>query len=158
MANEELSETEKKTCPLCGRVLKWTNISLNKLEDRRICSSCSMDISKAFPGRFSYKGITIAKAKDYIRHYKQQTSEGTTTQVHTVSASTPKVPKKAQCPKCHGSNIEPIGQKQKSFSVGKAAVGGALFNPAVGLVTGMMGGNSKKIQFYCHDCGNVFKR
>lgn len=151
-----MANTTSNTCPLCGRVLKWSNISLNKLEGQRVCGSCSEKLSKAFPGRFSFKGVTIEHAKKQIQTYNENMANYTPT---PEQPKVQKVSKKAQCPKCHSTDIEPIGQKQKSFSVGKAAVGGALtMNPGVGLVTGMFGGNSRKVQFYCHNCGKIFKR
>lgn len=153
---DNLTETQRITCPLCGRVLKWSNISLNKLEGRRVCGSCSGKLTKVFPGKFSFKDVSIAEAEKRIKIYNDNMRD------YIPPAEQPKaqkIPKKAQCPKCHSTDIEPIGQKQKSFSVGKAAVGGALtLNPGVGIVTGMFGGNSKKVQFYCHNCGKIFKR
>lgn len=150
-----MANTASNTCPLCGRVLKWSNVSLNKLEGKRVCGSCSEKLSKAFPGRFSYKDVSIAQAKKQINAYAENMQNYTPTPEQPKPA---KIPKKAQCPKCHSTDIEPIGQKQKSFSVGKAAVGGVVFTPAIGLVTGMMGGKSKKVQFYCRNCGKIFNR
>lgn len=150
-----MANTASNTCPLCGRVLKWSNVSLNKLEGQRVCGSCSEKLSKAFPGRFSFKDISVAQAKKQIQTYSENMQNYTPT---PDQPKPEKVSKKAQCPKCHSTDIEPIGQKRKSFSMGKAAVGGVLFTPAAGIVTGMMGGNSKKIQFYCRNCGKVFKR
>ncbi len=150
-----MTNTGSDACPLCGRVLKWSNASLNKLEGKRICGSCSEKLSKAFPGRFSFKDISIAQAKEQIQAYSENM------QNYTPAPQEPKpvkVPKKAQCPKCHSTDIEPIGQKQKSFSVGKAAVGSVVFTPAIGLLTGMMGGKSKKVKFYCRNCGKIFSR
>lgn len=151
-----MANTTSNTCPLCGRVLKWSNMSLNKLEGQRVCGSCSEKLSKAFPGRFSFKGVTIDQAKRQIHTYSENMKNYTPEPEQPKAA---KVPRKAQCPKCHSTDIEPIGQKRKSFSMGKAAVGGALtLNPGVGIVTGMFGGNSKKVQFYCRNCGKIFKR
>lgn len=152
---DNLTDMQQKTCPLCGCVLKWSNTSLNKLEGRRVCGDCSLKLHNAFPDRLSYKDVTIAQAQKQIQTYNENMKN------YVPAVEEPKakrIPRKAKCPKCHGTNIEPIGQKQKNFSVGKAVVGSAVVNPGIGLVTGMFGGSSRKIQFYCHDCGKIFKR
>lgn len=61
---------------------------------------------------------------------------------------------KPVCPKCHGTNIQPVGRKRKGFSVGKAVAGGVLTG-GVGTLAGFAGKNGK-MEFYCSDCGKVF--
>ena len=63
---------------------------------------------------------------------------------------------KPVCPKCHGTNIQPVGRKRKGFSVGKAVAGGVLTG-GVGTLAGFAGKNGK-MEFYCSDCGKVFDK
>lgn len=142
--------TKSKTCPLCSRVVNISNASFNKLEGRRVCSSCSTKLNAVYPNRFSFKGVTIEEAKKAIKTYTQPNYTPT-------PVSEPKVPKKALCPKCHSQNIVPMGHKRKNISVGKAA-GGAMLFGGIGLAAGFIGKTDKKVEFYCQDCGNIFKR
>lgn len=154
-----MSETERTTCPLCGRKLGLFNMSFNKIEGRRICGNCSLKLSKALPGRFSYKDLTTLEAIDHIRNYDMNFSNRTVVRTQTATPqSEPKTPKKALCPKCHSKNITPIGQKRKNFAAGRAVVGSTLVNPVVGIGVGLLGKSSKKVQFYCQDCGHQFMR
>lgn len=144
-------KTTSKTCPLCSRVVNLSNASFNKLEGRRVCASCSTKLNAAFPNRFSFKGVTIDEAKNAIKNHVQPSFTATPIQ------SEPKPPKKACCPKCHSQNIVPMGHKHKNISVGKAAGGAVLFG-GIGLAAGFLGKTEKKVEFYCNDCGKVFKR
>ncbi len=63
--------------------------------------------------------------------------------------------KKPLCPKCKGPNISPIGRDRKGFSVGKAVAGGILTG-GIGTLAGFSG-KKGKLEYYCSDCGNVFK-
>ncbi|MDO4979148.1 MAG: hypothetical protein Q4E47_03290 [Candidatus Saccharibacteria bacterium] len=151
-----MSETlhQDNLCPFCDDELSSKNSSFLRIEGRKICRECSQKLSKTMPGRYPYRGATLEEAYRRIEHYVAPQE-----QYHaTGSASTTTISKKNTCPKCHSVNISPIGQKSKSFSVGKAAVGAMVFSPLVGVATGMMGGCSKKVQFYCHDCGKIFNR
>ena len=60
-----------------------------------------------------------------------------------------------RCPKCHGTNIQIMGNDRKGFSVGKAVVGG-LLTGGVGLLAGFAG-KKGKYDCYCNDCGKRFK-
>ena len=144
--------TRSKTCPLCSRVVNISNASFNKLEGRRVCASCSKKLNAVYPNRFSFKGVTIDEAKKAIKTYIQPNYTPTPAQTE------PKPPKKACCPKCHSQNIEPIGHKHKNFATGRAVAGSALINPVVGIGVGLLGKTEKKVEFYCNDCGKVFKR
>lgn len=141
--------TTSKTCPLCSRVVNLSNASFNKLEGRRVCASCSTKLNAAYPNRFSFKGVTIEEAKNAIKNHIQPN--------YTPTPIEPKAPKKACCPKCHSQNIVPMGHKRKNISVGKAAGGAVLFG-GIGLAAGFLGKTEKKVEFYCNDCGKVFKR
>ena len=141
-----------KQCPLCGATMGLFNSSLVKLEGKRLCSKCATDLAKVYPGRFSYKDVTLQQASDRIARIDK-------CERHIVPSSIePEVPKRAQCPHCHSTNIVPMGQKQKNYSLGKAAAGAVLFTPAVGALVGFTGSSSRKHEFYCQDCGEIFKR
>ena len=60
-----------------------------------------------------------------------------------------------RCPKCHGTNIQVMGNDRKGFSIGKAVVGG-LLTGGVGLLAGFAG-KKGKYDCYCNDCGKRFK-
>ena len=60
-----------------------------------------------------------------------------------------------RCPKCHGTNIQIMGNDRKGFSVGKAVVGG-LLTGGIGLLAGFAG-KKGKYDCYCNDCGKRFK-
>lgn len=64
---------------------------------------------------------------------------------------------KLKCPNCGSTNIQPLGQHRKGFSVGKA-VGGAVLTGGVGTLAGFAGKNTKKTTFVCMDCGKQFIR
>ena len=144
-----VDKNTSKTCPLCSRVVGMANASFIKLEGRRVCGECARKLNAVYPGKLSYKGVTIAEAKKAIKTYIQPNATPTPTESSA--------PKSACCPKCHSSNIVPMGHKRKNISVGKAVGGAALFG-GVGLAAGFLGKTEKKVEFYCNDCGHVFKR
>lgn len=143
------SGNTSKTCPLCSRVVGIMNASFIKLEGRRVCSHCSTKLNAAFPSKLSFKNVSIEEAKKALKTYVQPN--------YTPTPVEPKAPKSACCPKCHSQNIVPMGHKHKNISVGKAAGGAVLFG-GVGLAAGFLGKTEKKVEFYCNDCGKVFKR
>lgn len=60
-----------------------------------------------------------------------------------------KAPRK--CPMCKESaKWKKVDKTNKGFSVGKAAVGAAIFG-SIGLVGGALG--KKKVSYYCGNCG-----
>jgi len=63
--------------------------------------------------------------------------------------------KQVKCGKCGSAQIQVLGQRRKSFSVGKAIVGGALTG-GLGTLAGFTGGKSK-IDAFCTSCGYRFK-
>lgn len=160
MTNKKMNmlEIERTTCPICSRKLTIFNSSLNKVEGRRICGSCSGKLSRALPGRLSYKDMTTLEAIDCIRNYDMDFSKRNAVSSQPSEPKPQKIPRRAQCPKCHGTNIVPIGQKHKNFATGRAVVGSTLINPVVGIGVGLLGKSSKKVQFYCQDCGKQFMR
>ena len=57
-----------------------------------------------------------------------------------------------RCPMCGESiNWKMVDKSRKGFSIGKAAVGGVLFGPVVGLLGGATG--KKKKTYCCGKCG-----
>ncbi|EJF00808.1 SLC41A family transporter [Liquorilactobacillus mali] len=60
-----------------------------------------------------------------------------------------------KCPKCKSHNIQVIDNKRKAFSLGKAAVGGALYGIG-GTIAGFAGKRGKKYEAICIDCGRKF--
>ena len=60
-----------------------------------------------------------------------------------------------KCPKCKSKNVQFAGNKRKSFSVGKAAVG-AVITGGAGTLAGFAGKKGKKNTFICMDCGKSF--
>ena len=60
-----------------------------------------------------------------------------------------------RCPKCRSTNIEVLGNKRKSFSLGKA-VGGALLTSGVGAIAGFAG-KKGKYEVFCRSCGTRWK-
>ncbi|WP_231793359.1 hypothetical protein [Limosilactobacillus albertensis] len=61
------------------------------------------------------------------------------------------------CPHCGSTNIQPLGQHKKGFSVGKA-VGGTILTGGVGALAGFAGKKTKQTDFVCMNCGKQFKR
>ncbi|MBR6619159.1 MAG: hypothetical protein IKK85_02340 [Clostridia bacterium] len=56
-----------------------------------------------------------------------------------------------KCPMCkERTNWKKVDKSRKGFSLGKAAVGAALFG-SVGLAAGALG--KKKVSYYCGNCG-----
>lgn len=68
------------------------------------------------------------------------------------------IPKRACCPHCGSNQIVPMGHKHKNYSLGKVAGASLIFNPAIGLAAGFLGKTEKRVEFYCQNCGKVFKR
>lgn len=62
---------------------------------------------------------------------------------------------KIKCPHCHSTNVEFMQNNHKSFSVGKAAVGGVLTG-GIGVIAGFAGKKGKN-QFFCRDCNRTFE-
>ncbi len=60
-----------------------------------------------------------------------------------------------RCPKCGSTNLSILGQHKKSFSVGKAVVGGVLTG-GVGTLAGFAGKKTKKVDYVCNNCGTTF--
>ena len=60
-----------------------------------------------------------------------------------------------KCPKCKSHNIQILDNKRKAFSLGKAAVGGALYGIG-GTIAGFAGKRGKKYEAICMDCGKKF--
>lgn len=71
----------------------------------------------------------------------------------TVSTSAPQL----VCPHCGSTNIQPLGQHKKGFSVGKA-VGGVVLTGGVGALAGFAGKKTKQTDFVCMNCGKQFKK
>lgn len=65
--------------------------------------------------------------------------------------------KGVRCPKCHSTNVQPIEQKKKGFSVGKAAVCAALTG-GVGVLAGFAGKKTHKTIWACLNCGKQFTK
>lgn len=59
------------------------------------------------------------------------------------------------CPNCLSTQIQPLAQHRKGFSVGKA-VGGAVLTGGIGTLAGFAGKNTKKVDWVCLKCGNSF--
>lgn len=64
---------------------------------------------------------------------------------------------KLMCPYCGSTNIQPLGQHKKGFSVGKA-VGGVVLTGGVGALAGFAGKKTKQTDFVCMTCGKQFKK
>ena len=63
--------------------------------------------------------------------------------------------KQVRCPKCRSTNVCPLGEHKKGFSVGKA-VGGVLLTGGTGALAGFCG-KKKGYDLFCSDCGTVFR-
>lgn len=61
------------------------------------------------------------------------------------------------CPHCGSTNIQPLGQHRKGFSIGKA-VGGTILTGGVGALAGFAGKKTNQTDFVCMNCGKQFKR
>lgn len=61
-----------------------------------------------------------------------------------------------RCPNCESVDVDFLGNDRKSFSVGKAAAGGALAG-GVGMLAGFTGKKGKKNSWHCKKCGYTFK-
>ena len=64
---------------------------------------------------------------------------------------------RVKCPLCRSTNIQIMSDNKKQFSLGKAAIGGALFGGLGALCGGLMGGKGK-YEMFCMNCGHRFKR
>lgn len=70
-------------------------------------------------------------------------------------AKTKVLTKGIKCPQCKSKQVQFVQQDKKSFSVGKAVLGGALTG-GLGTLAGFTGKKGKK-QWYCNDCGCMFE-
>lgn len=61
-----------------------------------------------------------------------------------------------KCPKCKSYDIQVLDNRHKSFSIGKAAVGGILYG-GIGTIAGFAGKDGKKYNAVCMKCGKKFK-
>jgi len=77
------------------------------------------------------------------RQLQAKRKGGSSTTAHTM-----------QCPKCNSNNISVLGENKKSFSAGKAAVGGMLAGPT-GTLAGFTG-KKNGYDCYCSDCMHKF--
>lgn len=62
--------------------------------------------------------------------------------------------RKDECPVCHESEFEYVGNKRKTFSIGKA-VGGGILTGGIGTLAGFIGKEGKKNKYVCKSCGEV---
>lgn len=95
---------------------------------------------------FTLKGIKAEKSKE-IRE-------------RSIPAPAPTISSSEQrltCPQCGSTNIQPLGQHKKGFSVGKA-VGGTILTGGVGALAGFAGKKTKQTDFVCMNCGKQFKK
>lgn len=127
-----------KICPLCGQSMGLVNYSMLKLKTgEHLCTGCVKALTKAIPFKFSFKDYSVEDAKAALEKHKKI--------------------KNARCPQCRSANVEPLGRKRKAYSFKKAAAGAVLFTPVVGALVGFVGGNGKH-EFYCRECGEIFKQ
>lgn len=61
------------------------------------------------------------------------------------------------CPYCGSTNLQPLGQHRKGFSIGKA-IGGTVLTGGVGALAGFVGKKTKQTDFVCMNCGKQFKK
>lgn len=59
------------------------------------------------------------------------------------------------CPNCSSTDVTPMGNNRKSFSVGKAAAGGILTG-GIGSLAGFAGKKGKTDRWHCRKCGTRF--
>lgn len=64
--------------------------------------------------------------------------------------------KQIVCPYCKSKDVNFMGNDRKSFSVGKAVVGGVLTG-GIGALVGFTGKKGKN-EFMCNSCNRIFKR
>ncbi len=131
----------------CSRCNRKTNMfSRIKFEDGFLCGNClkHYNLTDTVGLRSWAKHHSWENAGDY-----HQVEEGMQQAMAEV--------KKPHCPNCHSTNIQPLGQHRKGFSVGKA-VGGAVLTGGVGTLAGFAGKKTKKTTFVCMDCGKQFIR
>ena len=155
------AETNNKlnTCPLCSKKLNFLNKSF-KVGGQWICNECAPEATAILgQGRWSYKNVSIEKLKKDIKNLRKQREKAALSEPKTYGSAPDFeiTPKKACCPKCHSQAIMPMGHKHKNVSLGKAAAGVMIFG-GIGVAAGMLGKTEKKVEFYCTNCGNVFKR
>lgn len=92
------------------------------------------------------------------KEHEQAMSEKTQALKKAISSSTINTSKsRLRCPHCGSTNVQPLGQHRKGFSVGKA-VGGAVLTGGVGALAGFAGKKTKQTDFVCMNCGKQFKK
>lgn len=104
--------------------------------------------------------IAIAKQIEYreenmskterIEYYKKRNAQSTNKQKFSY-----KNLDAIKCTYCSSHNVEHLGNKRKSFSVGKAA-GGTILTGGIGSLAGFIGKKGKQNEWHCKNCGNIF--
>lgn len=97
---------------------------------------------------FTLKEIKSDKVKDNSTVVKAEKQ---------VQSATVESKPKLSCPYCGSTNLQPLGQHRKVFSVGKA-VGGTVLTGGVGALAGFIGKKTKQTDFVCMNCGKQFKK
>ena len=132
-------------CFICGKKIGLLNDKGYTLDRKFICYE---DVNKLFNSSSSYK---FSIPGDFKKEINQMTSSAILRVLSEGNTD------KLFCPQCGSTNVQPLGQHHKNFSVGKA-VGGAVLTGGVGAVAGFLGKNTKQTDFVCMDCGKQFKR
>ena len=109
---------------------------------------CYQDINKLFDADKARKHFVPA---DFKKEINQMTSAA------ILEAINRGITGKLFCPYCGSTNLQPLGQHRKVFSVGKA-VGGTVLTGGVGALAGFIGKKTKQTDFVCMNCGKQFKK
>lgn len=149
---------EKKppaTCARCGAKTGIMDVRV-KYADGYLCENCLKEAGIGFWKRANVDYLDWAK-----QHSWEEASEFAPVQKPKPKSAvpTPQVDAvnddRLHCPHCHSTNVQPMGQHKKGFSVGKA-VGGAVLTGGVGALAGFVGKKTKKVDWVCLNCGKSF--
>jgi len=108
--------------------------------------------SKINEGLAAVMAASMESSKEHNRKFREQCTEE---QVFKRKKRELDLRNALYCPHCLSINVDVMGGRPKSYSIGKA-LGGAMLAGDVGLLAGFAGTNGG-YECRCKDCGRRFK-
>lgn len=158
-------------CSICGKKITWSAKVMTN-DWKWICPD---DINKILLDAHASKWVIPSQATKWIQNkssddLKRMIDNHITLTLRGIKAEQPQIRERTipastvstsepqlVCPHCGSTNIQPLGQHRKGFSVGKA-VGGTVLTGGVGALAGFVGKKTKQTDFVCMNCGKQFKK
>lgn len=112
-------KSKKELCAICGKEMNFSNKSLCKIEDQKICFNCQVAITKIGIQPLEFKKYSLIEIEELLRNYQERAI----VKVSLITNSTD-------------------SRKKVGSSIIRGTVGAAALGP-VGLIGGAMSGKNK---------------